>query len=116
MTGLFSFIYMNSDELKRNVGLRVKALRNKYNDSQETLASEFNVNKEKISRIERGLRLLTDDILVGLCNKYNVKPSYFYIFSHNNLEKSELIETISDKLNDKSIRTLKKIDVIVEVM
>lgn len=109
---------MNTNELKKNVGLRVKALRNSHNHSQEFLAGEFKVSKEKISRIERGLKLITDDILVGLCDMYNVSPSYFFIFpkADINLEKSELIKLINERLEEKSIRTLKKIDTIVSIL
>lgn len=109
---------MNAEEIKINVGLKVKALRKAHNDSQESLADEFKVNKEKISRIERGVRLLTDDIMEGLCKKYNVKPLYFYSFSANKDTpvKSDLIESITNKLHDKSVVALKKLEIIVDVI
>ena len=43
---------MDYEEFKKDVSLRLKEIRRKNNDTQEKLATEINISKENLSKIE----------------------------------------------------------------
>ena len=45
---------MDYEEFKKDVSLRLKEIRRKNNDTQEKLATEINISKENLSKIEQG--------------------------------------------------------------
>ena len=47
---------MDYEEFKKDVSLRLKEIRRKNNDTQEKLATEINISKENLSKIEQKLK------------------------------------------------------------
>lgn len=69
---------MNSSSTKQKVGIKIKLLRMSHGHSQEFLAEKINISKDRISKTERGIVFINDDLLDGLCKFYKVKESYFF--------------------------------------
>ena len=89
---------MNSIDLKRYVGQRVRFLRKKKQISQQTLSERSNVGIDYISNLEtRGSNIKIDTlekILIGL----SISPSEFFESRTNtyNPKIEELVNEISD--------------------
>lgn len=56
---------------------RLKAIRSELNLSQEDFGKKLGVTKAAISRIERGDRSLTEQMMLAICREFNV--NYFWL-------------------------------------
>ena len=70
---------MKTLTLREKVGNRIRLLRKSHNHSQEFLSEKINVSKDRISKTERGIAFINDELLDGLCKFYNVKVEFFSI-------------------------------------
>lgn len=55
---------------------RIKDLREDYDYSQEYLAKYLNCTQSAYSKVERGERILSADVIIKLSNLYNVSTDY----------------------------------------
>lgn len=109
---------MKTLTLREKVGNRIRLLRKSHNHSQEFLSEKINASKDRISKTERGIAFINDELLDGLCKFYNVKESYFFTFNKtiDNLDRSTAIENINAELAELSIRKLNKIEQIIKII
>lgn len=75
---------MDFNNIKKEIGKRIKELRHKKNESQEEFADAIGLSQNSISKIERGEVALTLDNLIRLTEHFNV--SFDYICSGSNKE------------------------------
>ncbi len=114
-------LILNSMEimtLKQKVGNRIKYLRKLHGHSQDYLAEKLNINKDRISKTERGLIFINDNFLEKLCKFYSLKESYFFTFSQINdsNDRDKLIESINAELTELNIRKLKKVEKMIQII
>jgi len=57
-------------------GKRIAELRKERSMSQEEFAAEFNITRQYLSLLERGLRSASIDLLVDIVDKYVVSLDY----------------------------------------
>lgn len=90
------------DILRHKIGHKVKLYRESLNFTQDIFAEKLNLTKETISKIERGVTSLTDDVLSKIVSAFNVKASYFYTFEDAQITDStaEKIEALTEKLKN----------------
>ena len=95
--------------LKKDVSLRLKEIRRKNNDTQEKLATEINISKENLSKIEQGRVNLTLENLFRIAEHYHV--SYDYLCKGeststflNTLEKLVSIKFISAQSGEQKLK------------
>ena len=100
---------MDYEEFKKDVSLRLKEIRRKNNDTQEKLATEINISKENLSKIEQGRVNLTLENLFRIAEHYHV--SYDYLCKGeststflNTLEKLVSIKFISAQSGEQKLK------------
>lgn len=57
-------------------GFKIKELRKKNKMTQQKLASILNVDTSLISKWEKGIAIPSNDLLIKLCNQFNVSSDY----------------------------------------
>lgn len=102
-------------ELKKQLGKRVKELREQRNLSQEYIAEQLDIHPANYWRIENGVSYPKPENLEKICEILEVKPQELFTFEHlkslNDI-KSELYEIINSnddlaRLIYKFVKTLK---------
>lgn len=102
-------------ELKKQLGKRIKELREQKNLSQEYIAERLDINPANYWRIENGVSYPKPENLEKICEILNVKAHELFAFEHiQSIEdiKNELQEIISNdenltRLIYKFVKTLK---------
>lgn len=61
-----------------NIGNKIRDIRIKNGDSLEELGKKLNFNYSNLSKIERGLRSPSIDLIEQLAKLYDIKISYFF--------------------------------------
>ncbi len=62
--------------IKKNIGLKLKELRNKLNLSQEELCKECNISQATYSTYETGKYLINTITIYSICKRYNISMDY----------------------------------------
>ncbi len=57
---------------------QLRKLRNSTGMNQENFAEKFNFSKDTISNYERGVTLISHDVITILCQKFNVSVDFLY--------------------------------------
>ena len=99
------------------LGSRVKLLRKQLNLSQEAFGLKLGVTGAGISKIENGLRNLTEQMIILICKEYNINESWLR-FGEGEMFKEKLpfgLEQIAeiydlDNLDIKIIREYLSLD------
>lgn len=65
-------------DIKSKFGENLKRIRNKRELSQEQLAFQVDISREYVSRIERGKRNISLDLVGKLAEILEVKPKDFF--------------------------------------
>lgn len=78
---------ITSDNIKKNLGLRIKKLRTHTGLTQEQLAEIIDMQPQSISFIETGRTFISSEVLANLCNHFNIEPDFF--FKSKNLDLSD---------------------------
>ena len=60
-------------------GFRIQALRRDKGVTQEKLASDLNINRNTIGKLERGERGLSIDLLIDLAGYFGVSTDYILL-------------------------------------
>jgi transcriptional regulator with XRE-family HTH domain len=76
-------------------GKRIHALRKKHGMTQEELAEKIGVNASFLSRVERGTKSCSVDMLVNLSEVFSTTLDYL-VLGKNAPETSEIKEQIDD--------------------
>ena len=81
-------------------GIRLRELRMAANLTQEELAAQIGVDKQHISRMERGIKACSIDLLVVLSGTLEVSIDYLVLGErfYGNAKKDQLL-TIIDQLS-----------------
>lgn len=98
---------VNKNNLKRQkeIGLRIRALQNDANLSQEELAKKVNLDRAVLSRIENGTRPVRDTELIAFSQTLNVSTDYI-LGNNEKLFKSPAWATEDDKIDlDKMLQS-----------
>ena len=82
-------------------GIRLRELRMAANLTQEELATKVGVDKQHISRMERGIKACSIDLLVVLSGTLEVSIDYLVLGErfYGNAKKDQLLSII-DQLSD----------------
>lgn len=89
-------------ELKKQLGRRIKELREQHNLSQEYIAEQLDMNPANYWRIENGVSYPKPENLEKICEILNVKAQELFAFEHiQSIEdiKNELQEIIKNDEN-----------------
>jgi transcriptional regulator with XRE-family HTH domain len=91
-------------KLQKQLGARIYELREKANLTQAQLAEKTNVSNDTISRIERGIRSPSFEVLERLSKALNIEVRELFNFSNRPflknkcpLELIELLNYLADK-------------------
>lgn len=68
------------DEVKNNIGVRIKLLRTRNNLTQTELAKKLNISKSIISAYEKGSRIPSVDTLIHLSDIFDVPVGAFFTY------------------------------------
>lgn len=85
---------------QKEFGLRLRNLRMDLHITQEELAQSLHVDKQHISRMERGIKAISIDLLIEMSVKLHVSTDYLLTGSERNMEARERLETVIDELTD----------------
>lgn len=64
--------------MKQNVGTRIRKLRKEHRHTLKDLEKNIDFNYSNLSKIERGMRSPTYDLLEKLSKEYRVPVTYFF--------------------------------------
>ena len=108
---------MDSNEVKRKLGLRLKELRLSKGMKQEDL-EPLGFSYRYYGRVERGLANVTLETLVRLCQIFEVSLSDLFLFMDAEREASEDREAVAVKvaklLSGKNKKNVKKLKVFLD--
>ena len=76
-------------------GERIKCIRKTLNLTMEKFGEKLGVGKTAISRIEKGINNLTEQMALSICREYNVNYDYL-IYGEGDMF-NELPQTLLDK-------------------
>lgn len=88
---------ISSDKIKKNLGSKIKKLRNFKELTQEQLAEIIDMQPQSISFIETGRTFISSEVLANLCNYFNVEPDFF--FTSKNIELSDKEIDLKKEIN-----------------
>ena len=108
---------INSEQIKTNVGLALKALRIGKGLTQEELAERVDLQPNTIAKIETGKIYLTSKTLAILCNFFKV--SFFYMPKiHLNIEENlnfiQEIATLLPSCNTKTLNMIRNVVIVLQ--
>jgi len=89
---------MDTDIIKKKMGLRLKELRLAKGMNQEDL-EKYGFSYRYYGRIERGLANVTLDTLIRICNIFEVELSDLFVFMDREQGMSEDQEAVAVKVN-----------------
>jgi len=92
------------EQLRKEMGSRLRYIRNLYGFSREKLAEELDVSLAQISQIERGERGINAESLIGICSVFQCSSDYLLMGKENftNETSGSKIGFSIDSLNDHS--------------
>ncbi len=76
-------------ELERELGRRLRTLREAKGWSQEELADQCGIHRTYVSQLERGLKSPTIRLLWSICDCLSVKPSEYIAQIESALEEAK---------------------------
>lgn len=77
-------------------GERIRLIRKELNLTLEKFGEKLGVQRSAVSKIERGERGLTDQMIISICREFNV--NYDYLVDGEGEMFDDLPETIMDEL------------------
>lgn len=99
-------------KLQKHLGARVYELREKSGLTQAQLAEKANVSNDTISRIERGIRSPSFEVLERLAKALNVEVRELFNFSNRPFLKNKCPFELIDLLNYLADRKPKEIEMV----
>ena len=98
--------------IKKQLGLKIKRLRQKQGLTQEQLAEKIDIATRTMSGIETGENFVTSETLEKIIKVLNISGSELFAFDHIKPKdelKEELIEDIKNLTDRNKIETVYKI-------
>ena len=92
--------------LTKNLGIRIKELRERNNLTQQKLAELIDMEFSNLSKIERGIQMPKEKTIERIIKVLKTNEEELFDFKHI-MPKKELIEHIIVILNNSSIKELK---------
>jgi len=74
------------------VGRKIACLRRKLHISQENLAEKAKISVTTVSRIENDKEVMRVDIMLGLCNVFNITPNELFGYESQEQDKIMLLK------------------------
>ncbi|MGY5216367.1 helix-turn-helix domain-containing protein [Clostridium butyricum] len=84
---------------------RIKEIRKYYKLSQEEMGKKLGVTKATISRIEKGINNITDQMFKSVCREFNINENWFRNGSGNMLVESDTF-SLDDYIKSKGATQL----------
>jgi len=84
---------------------RIKEIRKYYKLSQEEMGKKLGVTKATISRIEKGINNITDQMFKSVCREFNINENWFRNGSGNMLVESDTF-SLDEYIKSKSATQL----------
>lgn len=81
---------------QREFGKRLKKLRTMRGLTQEKLAEELNVSWDHISRVERGCRSCSVDLMIAIAGYFGVSTDYLLTGKEMNRERNRILSVIQE--------------------
>lgn len=108
--------YITMEDIKKQLGLRIKELRLSKSLTQEALAEKINISAKSLSQIELGNNFVSAETLNDLCNALNITPRNLFDFNYIDLKETDAIDEISYRLknNPKLLKTIYKIVIALD--
>ena len=92
----------NEEELRKNIGKRIKIARLRTNYTQAELAEEISVSTEYISQLERGIHFGSASTIINLCKALDISSNFLFsdLVDNNSSETNNMIDNnfLSDYL------------------
>ena len=88
------------EDIKKQLGLRIKELRLSKSLTQEALAEKINISAKSLSQIELGNNFVSAETLNDLCNALNITPKNLFDFNYIDLKETDAIDEISCRLKN----------------
>ena len=111
------------DDIKQNIGAKVKLVRSDANLTQEQLAFDIEVSVETISNIERGKVIPSIDTLLKISQKLNFSISDFFAgldrkkLSNKRIESEARMLHNIKKLENKELDfAIKQVELLIEYL
>ena len=86
------FMYFDQKEF----GRRLKEIRRDKGITQEKLAQEMNVSWNHISKLERGTRSCSLDLLIAISKYFGVSTDYLLTGKEMSIERNRILSVIRD--------------------
>ena len=83
---------MDSNEIKAEIGLRIKAYRCQNKLTQEEFSSIIGLEQSNLSNIENGKKFPDITTLCAIIEKNKIEPNYLLGFLNNNTNKFDSID------------------------
>lgn len=96
---------MNENDLKRELGLRIKSFRKLNNYTQESLGALIGLEPTNLSNIELGKSFPSIQTICALINKAKIEPNYLFGFLTNNTTLKSIDYEIIESLLGFSLET-----------
>lgn len=98
--------------IKKQLGLKIRHLRQSKNYTQETFAEAIGISPRTLCFIENGKNFLTAETLEKILTTLEISPEELFAVNHNKpVEdlKAEMFEIINSLSNRQQVETLYKI-------
>ena len=105
-------------DVKKELGLKIKRLRQKEGLTQEQFAEKVNVDRRTIARAEDGKHRPSAETMEMIAEAFSVPVSYFFDSSvyKPDVSKSALIFQINSQLNVLSKSNLRKVKSFIDII
>lgn len=94
------------EELRKNIGKKIKLARSKEELTQEELAEKLSLSPRYISQLERGIAFGSATTIIGLCKSLNISSDFLF----EDLIKNTKSKTVSDVMSQSFIENYMKLN------
>ena len=94
------------EELRKNIGKKIKLARSKEELTQEELAEKLSLSPRYISQLERGIAFGSATTMIGLCKALNISSDFLF----EDLIKNTKSKTVSDVMSQSFIENYMKLN------
>lgn len=93
---------MDKEIIKCQIGQRITEIRNKMHMSKKEFAELIGIKQQYLGSVENGIKGLTIEKVIEICNKTGVSSDYLLLGVNNNFET--LIKNKFSKYSEKEIK------------
>ena len=86
----------NEQNLRKNIGKKIKIARSNTPYTQEALAEKLSLSSRYISQLERGISFGSANTIVNLCKALHISPNFLFSDVINS-ESLEIVDLIDNK-------------------